>query len=329
MGMSETTTIGDPVLPEAQMFLVPITKPVMGRLVTSELCTNGKSNSCVRHVAIDVSGTPLAGNFLVGQSFGVIPPGVDKNGKPHQVRLYSIASPSWGEDGKGNVMTTTVKRLIEEFKPQTDKDDPEDHSLFLGVCSNYLCDIKLGTEVNVTGPNGKRFLLPVNPNDHDYLFIATGTGIAPFRGMVMELLNHPKGKCTSQIHLIMGSPYTSDLMYHDLFLRLQKEHSNFHYHTAISREMRPDGRRGLYVDRLVDEQMSVFGPLLKSPRTLVYMCGLIGMQTGLFKVFATHGVGEQYMTVKPELADMHPKDWPDDKIKRYIRPTRRCMLEVY
>ena len=327
--MVEPSTVGDPVLPEAQMHLVSVNSPVTGKLVCSEVCTNGKSNSFVRHVAIDVSGTPLAGKFYVGQSFGVIPPGVDKNGKPHQVRLYSIASPSWGEDGKGNVLSTTVKRVIDEYKPQKPGDDPEEHSLFLGVCSNFLCDIKLGAEVRVTGPNGKRFLLPVEPDEHDFLFIATGTGIAPFRGMVLELLHNPRGKCNSEIHLVMGSPYTTDLMYDDLFRKLAKEHSNFHYHTAISRELRIDGRKGLYVDKLVDEQMSCFGPLLQSPRSLVYMCGLIGMQIGLFRVFARHGVGDQYIALKPEMAGIDPKDWTDEKIKRFIRPTRRCMVEVY
>jgi ferredoxin--NADP+ reductase len=327
--MSEATIIGEPALPEAQMHLVTPNAPVVGRLVASELCQKGKSNSFVRHVAIDVSGTPLAGNFLVGQSFGVIPPGVDKFGKPHKVRLYSIASPSYGDDGKGNVLATTVKRTIDEFKAQTTKDDPEDHSLFLGVCSNYLCDIRLGTEVHVTGPNGKRFLLPINRNEHDYIFIATGTGIAPFRGMAMELLEGPNGPCSSQIHLMMGSPYTTDLLYDDLFRRLQSQHSNFHYHTAISRECRPDGRPGVYIDRLLHENIDQFASLLRSPRTLIYVCGLAGMQIGLFRTLAIHCLGEQYLTVKPEIAGIDPAKWESEQIKRYIRPTRRCMLEVY
>jgi len=234
MRMSPHTMVNEPRLPESQMHLVVPTEPVIGRLVSSEICTKGKCHSFVRHVAIDVSGTPMAGNFLVGQSFGVIPPGVDKHGRPHKVRLYSIASPSYGDDGKGQVLATTVKRTIDEFKAQTTQDDPHDHSLFLGVCSNYLCDLRLGAEVKVTGPNGKRFLLPIDPNEHDYFFLATGTGIAPFRGMLMELLSGPKPPCTSQIHLVMGSPYTTDLLYDDLFRKLQAEHRNFHYHVAIA-----------------------------------------------------------------------------------------------
>lgn len=317
----------DPILQDAKLNLVLPTKPVVGRVVSNELCMKGKSASFVRHVAIDVSGTPLAGNFLAGQSFGIIPPGVDENGKPHKVRLYSVASPSWGEDGEGNVISTTPKRLLEEIK--TD-DEPGGHRLYVGVCSNYLCDLKPGDEVLVSGPNGKRFVLPVNPNDHDYVFIATGTGIAPFRGMAMELLEPRSGApCTSNIHLLMGAPYTSDLLYDELFTRLAHEHKNFHYHTAISREKREDGSRGVYVDRLMEEKLDIFRPLLSSPRTLIYICGLAGMQVGIFTALAAHGLDDGYLQVKEELTGTPVSEWDPAQVKRYVRPTHRCMLEVY
>jgi Na+-transporting NADH:ubiquinone oxidoreductase subunit NqrF len=58
----------------------------------------------------------------------------------------------------------------------------------------------------------------------------------PFRGMVRELLQAVTGTVTSRIHLIAGSPYTTDLLYHREFLALQEAHDNFRYHTAISRE---------------------------------------------------------------------------------------------
>ena len=41
----------------------------------------------------------------------------------------------------------------------------------------------------------------------------------------------------------MGAPYTNDLLYDDLFRMYQAKYDNFHYHTAISRERRPDGGR--------------------------------------------------------------------------------------
>lgn len=327
--MSEQATTTDPVMPEAKMNLVRPNAPVTGRVVSNDMCLKGKANVWVRHTEIDVSGTPLEGNFLVGQSFGVIVPGVDANGKPHKVRLYSVACPSWGEDGQGKIVSTTPKRTIDEYKPQRSTDDQLRHTLFIGVCSNFLCDLRPGDEVQVTGPSGKRFLLPVNPADHDFVFIATGTGIAPFRGMAKELLEHPDGPCPSRIHLLMGSPYTSDLLYDDLFRRLADEHENFSYHTAISREPRGGSARGIYVPALIEEQLDTFGPLLESPRTLVYMCGLLGMDAGVYRVLLKNNLAAGYIRVADELQSVDPKQWSSKQIKRHVRTTARCMLEVY
>lgn len=327
--MSEQATASDPILPEVKMNLVSPKAPVTARIVSNDRCLKGKSASFIRHTVVDVSGTPLAGNFLAGQSFGVIPPGVDERDKPHLVRLFSVACPRWGEDGKGQLVSTTPKRVIDEFRPQRAGDDLEDHNLFLGVCSNYLCDLCPGAQINVTGPNGKRFLLPVNRDDHDYLFLATGTGIAPYRGMLIELLEAPEGPCRSRMHLVMGSPYTTDLLYDDLFRRLEAEHDNFTYHTAISREPRPETGKGRYVHHVLDEEMDQFKDLLESPRTLIYICGLIGMQFGVFTMLAARGVADGFLTISDELAGTDPAEWTRQQIKRQVRPTRRCMVEVY
>lgn len=334
---TEARTDG-PRLREAAMHLVLPTAPVTGRIVESRLCQRGKSASFVRHVAIDVAGTPLEGSFRSGQSFGVIPEGVDATGRPHKVRLYSLASPSWGEDGFGRVIATTPKRLIAEREPQRKEDDPLDHRLHLGVCSNYLCDRRVGDEIRVSGPNGKRFVLPEDPDAHDYLFLATGTGIAPFRGFIKELLEGPPAespwaagwsRCRSRIELVMGSPYTSDLLYDELFRTAAKEHANFAYHTTISRESRPDGGRGEYVHQHLERQIDRFRELLASPRTLIYVCGLAGMQIGLFRALARHGLGDAYLSLHDELRGVPPQEWTDEQIKRRVRPTHRCMLEVY
>jgi len=320
-----------PVLAPAEVNLVRPKEPVIGRVTATKSCMRGKSASFIRHVCIDVSGTPLEGRFRAGQSFGIVPPGTDANGRPHAVRLYSIASPSFGEDGAGKVLSTTPKRVIDERTPQREGDDPDDHSLLLGVCSNYVCDLRVGDEVRVAGPSGRSFLLPEDPSRHDYLFLATGTGIAPFRGMLLELLEGPGEACRSEIHLVMGAPYTTDLLYDDLLRDLERKHPNFHYHVAISREARPDGRRGPYVHQLVDERMhDTFGDLLGRDRTLVYLCGLKGMQVGLFPVLAAHGFADAYLEIKDAgLAAMDPRSWEDDDVRKRVRPTKRCMVEVY
>ncbi len=328
----ETSTVPMPVFPEVQMNLVTPKSPAIGTVVKSEVCLKGgrKSASFVRHVEIDISGTPLEGNCVAGQSFGIIALGEDENGKPHKVRLYSLASPSWGEDGEGKIIATTPKRVIDEYTPQKEGDDPERHDLFLGVCSNYICDLRVGEKVQVTGPSGKRFLLPIDHNKHDYIFMATGTGIAPFRSMCKELFEHPDGPTTSQVHVVMGVPYTTDLLYDDFFCALAEKHDNFHYHTAISRERQEDGSRGLYVGQLVEQKYDdLFASILSSDRGLMYMCGLVGMQFGIYQLFAEKGIAEAYMTIKDDLQDIPFNEWDKEQMRRYIKPTHRLMVEVY
>ena len=318
-----------PTLPAVKMNLVRAREPVAARVTYNELCMRGKSASFVKHLEIDVSNTVLAGNFTAGQSFGIITPGVDAAGKTHKVRLYSIACPTWGEDGKGAILSTTPKRLIDEHTQQRPTDDANNHRLFLGVCSNYLCDLNEGDEVRLSGPSGKRFLLPDTPREHNYLFVATGTGIAPFRGMLMELLESPQGACANRIDLVMGVPYTTDLLYDDYFRRMASENENFHYHTAVSREPSAHAERGLYVDQLIEANIHTFHPILSDERTLIYICGLSGMQMGMYRLLDRHKLSAGYLNIKDDLRDMPSESWSESQIKRCIRPTPRCMLEVY
>lgn len=307
-------------LPEVQMHLIRPTEPLVATVTKNEICTRPKAAGFVRHVEIDVSGTPLAGAFRAGQSFGVVPPGLDERGQPHKVRLYSIASPTRGEDGKGAVLSTTVKRTIDEHW--------ETGRLFLGVASNFLCDAKPGDTVRVSGPNGKRFLLPARPQEHDYLFFATGTGIAPFRGMLIDLL---ESGCGSRVALVMGSPYATDLIYDVFFRDLAKRHANFTYITALSRQPQEDGRPAMYVQKRLSTDGDALLPILDGKRGLVYICGIAGMELGIFQEMATllpNAAREQYLQCD-EAALTDVPGWTRKMIQKQVRPTRRVFLEVY
>jgi ferredoxin--NADP+ reductase len=306
-------------LTEVKMHLHSPAAPAAAVCVSNERCTGKKSAHFVRHVAFDVSGSKLAGNFKAGQSFGVIPPGLDEKGRPHKLRLYSIASPSSGEDGAGTIVATTVKRTIDEHW--------DTRKLFLGVASNYLCDLRPGDKVTLTGPSGKRFVLPADREGHDYIFFATGTGIAPFRGMLMELL---AGRCSSRIVLVMGAAYATDLLYHDELLRMQAEHPNFTYLTAISREKQEDGSPGVYVQDRIRTHAELLLPILENSRTLVYVCGLAGMELGIFQ-HMTRQMGEgalqQYLHIEPGARDV--RTWERQMLHKEVKVTRRVFLEVY
>jgi hypothetical protein len=99
---------------------------------------------------------------LEGQSIGIVPPGNRADGRPHNIRLYSIASARDGEKRNANNVGLTVKRVEG------------------GVASNYVCDLAVGDKVEVTGPFGATFLMP-DDTQSNVIMICTGTGSAPFR----------------------------------------------------------------------------------------------------------------------------------------------------
>lgn len=319
--MSAATTPHEPVLREAKMHIHKPTEPVIARVTKNELCTaSKKAAGFVRHIEFDVSGTGLVGQCIAGQSIGVVAPGNDAQGRPHKVRLYSLASPSDGEDGKGLILSTTVKRTIDEHW--------ETNGLFLGVASNYLCDRRAGDEIRISGPNGKRFVLPQDMHAHDYTFIATGTGIAPYRGMLLDLFrNGYRGRVT----MIMGAPYATDLLYHDQFLSLASEHKNFTYLSAISREKQNDGHDRMYVQDRLRTNADQLLPQLTSERNLIYICGIAGMELGIFQQLALQLQGDalgQYLHVDGEaLRDV--RGWDRRMIHKEVKPTRRILMEVY
>ncbi len=318
--MPDTTRGEGPEQPEVQMHLHRPGDTGIGIVTKNEICTAKKAAGFVRHIEFDVSKTRLAGQFRSGQSFGVIPPGVDEKGRPYQQRLYSIASPTRGEDGQGNVLSTTVKRLIDE--------NWLDHRLLLGVASNYLCDLYVGDEVELTGPSGKRFLLPTQHADHSYLFFATGTGIAPFRGMLLDLYEHNGPQSAT---LVLGSPYATDLMYHDQFTALAAANPRLTYLTALSRERQSDTDERLYVQDRLRTHRDQMIELLSRPSTLIYICGLIGMELGIFQQMARILPEEalrQYLTIDDEVrGDID--GWTRKMLHRTIKPTRRVFIEVY
>ncbi|MBL8759278.1 MAG: hypothetical protein JNK35_12705 [Phycisphaerae bacterium] len=321
-----TSAPAGPVLRDAEMHVYRPTDPVEATIVKNEICMFKKSASVVRDIQIDVSGTKLAGKCQPGQALGVLPDersfnkGIDpKTGKPHKLRLYSFSHPTRGHDGKGNVVSVSVKRTIDEHW--------DNHSLFIGVASNWLCDRQPGDKIKVSGPNGKKFLLPKEPNKHDYVFIATGTGIAPFRGMVTDLL---EAKVKSRIFLIMGVPYSTDLLYHDQMLSYAKDNPNFTYITAVSREKNGAYDR-LYVQDRIRTERDMLLPFLANDRTLIYMCGLAGMELGVFQELALNLNGsalERYLQVDNE-AMRDIRRWNRQMIHKQVRPTHNILMEVY
>jgi ferredoxin--NADP+ reductase len=66
----------------------------------------------VNHITFDLKGGEPQLRYLEGQSIGIIPDGEDANGKPHKLRLYSIASTRHGDNLEGDTVSLDRKSVV-------------------------------------------------------------------------------------------------------------------------------------------------------------------------------------------------------------------------
>jgi CDP-4-dehydro-6-deoxyglucose reductase len=130
-----------------------------------------------------------------------------------------------------------------------------------GLFSHHLFRMKPGDTVEMRPPLGM-FILRQPPRDS--LFIATGTGIAPFRSMLKAHL----GESSPPFTLLFGVRHESHLIYRAEFEDLARRHSNFRFWPMLSRpEASWTGRTG-HVQAHLEEALA-------GRRDVdVYLCGL-------------------------------------------------------
>jgi ferredoxin-NADP reductase len=160
-------------------------------------------------------------------------------GEDEITRAYSVASPP---DGNRFALCAN---LVQE-----------------GHLSPFLFLLKPGDEIDFKGPYGA-FILRRSVSDS--IFVATGTGIAPFRSILLsKLRENPAHRFT----LIFGVRHEYGLLYHDELNALATEHPNFEYNPALTRP--PDhwtGRTG----RVQQHTLEALGDRRDMD---VYICGL-------------------------------------------------------
>ena len=250
----------------------PATAVVMGNF----RLTDPAADNDVRHIILDFGDATFP--VLEGQSIGIIPPGVDEHGKPHVIRLYSVASPRDGEKPQANNLALTVKR------------EPN------GLCSNYICDLKKGDQVQVTGPFGATFLMPDDPSAN-IMMICTGTGSAPFRGFT-ERRRRTMRDAPGRMMLFFGARRPEELPY---FGPLQKVPEGLlRKHFAYSRV---PGEPKIYVQDRMRASSDEVLTFLRHEKTHVYICGLKGMESGVDEALADicRGAGIDWAALRGDM----------------------------
>ena len=256
----------------------------------------------VQHITFDLSGGDPHLEYVEGQSIGIVPAGADAKGKPHKLRLYSIASTRHGDNLEDNTVSLCVRQLQYE----------KDGETINGVCSTYLCDVEPGTKVKITGPVGKEMLLPED-EEANVIMLATGTGIAPMRTYLRRMFEPREREKNGwnfrgKAWLFMGAPKTANLLYDADFLHYEKEYpDHFRYTKAISREQQnPKGGRMYIQDRVSEHAEEIFA-MIEDPKTHVYMCGLRGMEPGIDEAMsaAAEAKGLDWSELRPKLKKAH------------------------
>ena len=253
----------------------------------------------VQHITFDLSGGDPHLEYVEGQSIGIIPEGEDAKGKPHKLRLYSIASTRHGDDMAGKTVSLCVRQL--EYQNEAGEE-------IKGVCSTYLCDINPGDKVKITGPVGKEMLLP-DDEEANVIMFATGTGIAPMRTYLRRMFEPSERdkngwNFRGKAWLFMGAPKTPNLLYDADFEHYQTEFpDNFRYTKAISREQKNSKGGRMYIqDRVLEHADEIFA-MIEDPKTHVYMCGLRGMEPGIDEAMtaAAASKGLDWAELRPQL----------------------------
>ncbi|HEX2654055.1 MAG TPA: benzoyl-CoA 2,3-epoxidase subunit BoxA, partial [Xanthobacteraceae bacterium] len=258
--------------------------------------TADDASSDIRHIILDLGQTSFP--VLEGQSIGIVLPGTDAQGRPHALRLYSIASPRDGERPNTNNLSLTVKRVV-ETRP--------DGSIHRGIASNYVCDLKQGDVVKIAGPFGSTFLKP-DDGEADIIMICTGTGSAPFRGFTerrRRAMPNAKGK----LYLFFGARTPSELPY---FGPLQKVSPKLLDQELVFSRLADKPKE--YVQDRMRKRADDLAGLLGRSTTHVYVCGLRGMEEGVEASFN-------------EICSAHGLDWAT--LRSAMRESGRYHVETY
>ena len=239
-----------------------LTRRTVATVLASARISSPESNEEVRDIQIE---TDSRFDVKVGQNIGVLVPGRKEIGQEHHFRLYSIADvPQITDEGRLR-FSLCVRRCsyIDEFSGER----------YPGIASNYLCDLKSGDELTLTGPYGQAFSIPAD-NKATLIMIGAGTGIAPFRAFI-KYLYQERPHFEGRVWLFHGAETGLDLLYRnreadDFALYYDRE--TFEAVNALAK--RPGWSDEMDWGSAMHERSEELGRLLSLPDTYVYVAGL-------------------------------------------------------
>lgn len=233
-------------------------------LVRSERITAENSAEEVRHLVFHRADPSF--DCRMGQCVRVMAPG--QYGNRYHPRLYLVADNAVARDD-GVEFAICVKRhnYIDDFNGER----------YPGIASNYLCDLKVGAQVEFAGPIGYPFAMPEN-RKAGILMIGMGTGIAPFRALIRTIYEK-FGSWDGKVRLFYGAKTGLDMLYMN---DENKDLSQYVYQPTFKAfqavSSRPVFDAPVELDKAIEQNAAEVWEMLQDPLTHVYLAGVGAMQ---------------------------------------------------
>lgn len=151
--------------------------------------------------------SPTSLSFVAGQNMMLmIAPATA--GRPGVNRTMSIASPP---------SSASDITMVHDVSP-------------MGPGSQWTVGLKVGDKATIMAPTGG--VLSLLPTERRKVLVATGTGIAPFRAIILSQLEK---QSHTPIVLYWGLRYETDVYWKNEFDQMQQQHSDFSWHQVLSK----------------------------------------------------------------------------------------------
>lgn len=157
-----------------------------------------------------------------------------------------------------------------------------------GPGTELLFNLQPGDQININGPFGRLILKDETPKR--YIFVATSTGVTPYRAMLPSLRQRLLSNPDLEVVILLGVQHSDEVLYADEFMAFANEFENVRFCACLSREKEENllsHERCGYVQHCFDN-------LAVNPETdMIYLCGNPAMIDDSFAMLKEKGFGTQ------------------------------------
>jgi NAD(P)H-flavin reductase len=150
--------------------------------------------------------------------------------------IFQLVEPAEFRFKAGQFVTVPVaEKVLRSYSIASTPSDLQQFLLIVDISpagpgSKFFEQLREGDPVAFQGPYGAFCVR--EDTDPEIVFVATGTGIAPIRGMILDL--YERGEHERPITLFYGCRHREDLIFHEEIEELARSHPKLTYYPTLS-----------------------------------------------------------------------------------------------